>query len=145
MGFSGVILLDTNVLSELAKPQPNPAVLTWADDQNPTELYTTSINEAEMLFGMALMPAGRRRDELARGVAAIFTSLLAGRVLPFDRIVAAEYAGWAAERRIAGRQVAFPDLQIAAIAIARGATAIATRNTKDFNGCGVPLIDPWTG
>jgi predicted nucleic acid-binding protein len=138
-----VIVLDTNVISELTKPMANPAVIAWADSQSAGELYATSIGEAEMLFGLALLPAGRRREALHRAMTTVFATLLAGRVLPFDSAAAAACAEWAANRRQVGKPVGMADLQIAAIAKARGAAAIATRNVRDFAGCGVPLIDPW--
>jgi hypothetical protein len=138
-----MIVLDTNVISELTKPRADPTVIAWADRQSIARLHTTAVSEAEMLFGVALLPAGRRRDYLHRAVATVFSSLLAGRVLPFDSAAAAAFSEWAADRRLAGQNVGFPDLQIAAIARARGAAAIATRNTRDFAGCGVPLINPW--
>jgi hypothetical protein len=138
-----VIILDTNVISELAKPRAEPAVVGWADAQRPGGLYATAVSEAEMLYGVNLMAVGAKRDTLRRAVLTVFGTLLAGRVLPFDSAAATEYADWAADRRRAGKPVGMADLQIAAIARVRGATAIATRNTKDFMGCGVPLIDPW--
>jgi toxin FitB len=138
-----VIVLDTNVISELARPAPFPAVLAWARRQMPEEVFTTSICEAELLFGIALMPAGRRRDALARALTVTLTSILGGRVLPFDRAAAQAYAELAAQRRRTGRTVGLADLQTAAIALARGAAAIATRNVADFQGCGVPVINPW--
>jgi toxin FitB len=143
MGPPGVIILDTNVISELAKPRAEPAVVAWADQQSAGMLYATAISEAEMLFGVNIMAVGVRRDNLRRAVLTVFGALLAGRVLPFDSAAAAEYAEWAANRRNAGRPVGMADLQIAATARARGATAIATRNTRDFEDCGVKLIDPW--
>jgi hypothetical protein len=105
--------------------------------------YTTAISEAELLYGVSLMAAGIRRENLRRAVRTVFGALLAGRVLPFDSAAAAEYAEWASDRRRAGRPVAMADLQIGAIARVRGASAIATRNGKDFEGCGVALLDPW--
>lgn len=138
-----MIVLDTNVISELAKPQADPAVIAWADNQPIATLHATAISEAEMLYGVALVPSGRRREDLRRAVMTVFSTLLAGRVLPFDSAAAAAFAEWAADRRRVGKPVGMPDLQIAAIAKARGASAIATRNTRDFAGCGVPLIDPW--
>ena len=96
-----------------------------------------------MLYGVSLMGAGRRRNDLQRAVLFVFAVLLAGRVLPFDSAAAAEYGTWAANRRRNGKKIGMADLQIAAIARARGAEAIATRNMKDFADCGVPLIDPW--
>jgi predicted nucleic acid-binding protein len=138
-----VIIIDTNVLSELAKPEVAPAVFAWANGQSLEDLYTTVITEAEMLFGLACLPAGRRQDGLRRAIETAFSALLAGRVLSFDRAAARAYADLAAERRRQGRAVNGPDLQIAAIARACGASAIATRNTSDFEGCGMSLINPW--
>jgi predicted nucleic acid-binding protein len=138
-----VIVLDTNVISELAKPRADRAVVDWADAQPMDTLYATAITEAELLFGLTIMAAGIRRDTLRRAILATFGGLLIGRILPFDRAAAAEYAEWAAIRRRSGRPIAIPDLQIAAIARSRRAKAIATRNTADFTGCGIPVIDPW--
>lgn len=138
-----MIILDTNVVSELAKPSTNPSVVAWADAQPMDALYVTAISEAELLYGIRLMAAGVRRDLLQRAINTVLGGLLAGRVLPFDSAAAVQYADWAAERRRAGRQAGMADLLIAAIARARGAAAIATRNGKDFVGCGVPLVNPW--
>lgn len=138
-----MIVLDTNVLSELAKPAAEPIVVAWANAQPVTDLYTTAINEAEILFGLSVMPPGRRRDALQRAVDTAFSVLLAGRVLPFDRLAARRYAELAGDRRRNGRPVGLADLQIAAIARARNATAIATRNTQDFADFGVPVVNPW--
>lgn len=138
-----MIILDTNVISELTRSIPERLVVEWADAQPQETLYTTAITEAEMLYGVALMEPGRRRNDLQRAALFVFSVLLAGRVLPFDSAAAAEYGTWAGDRRQNGKKVGMADLQIAAVARARGAEAIATRNTKDFADCGVPLIDPW--
>lgn len=138
-----MIILDTNVISELTRLRPERLVVVWADAQPPETLYATAITEAEMLYGLSVMSAGRRRNDSQRAMLFVFAVLLAGRVLPFDSAAAAEYGTWAADRRRNGNQIGMADLQIAAIARARGAEAIATRNTKDFADCGVPLIDPW--
>ena len=138
-----MIVVDTNVISELTRSSPERLVVVWADEQPSETLYTTAITEAEMLYGVSLMGAGRRRNDLQRAVLFVFAVLLAGRVLPFDSAAAAEYGTWAANRRRSGKKIGMAELQIAAIARARGAKAIATRNTKDFADCGVPLIDPW--
>jgi toxin FitB len=138
-----VIILATNVISELTKARPERSVVLWADTQPVETLYATAISEAEMLYGVSLMDPGRRRNALRRAVLFVFAVLLAGRILPFDSTAAAEYADWTADRQRNGKQVGMADLQIAAIARARGAKAIATRNTKDFLDCGVALIDPW--
>ena len=138
-----MIIVDTNVISELTRSSPERLVVVWADEQPSETLYTTAITEAEMLYGVSLMGAGRRRNDLQRAVLFVFAVLLAGRVLPFDSAAAAEYGTWAANWRRNGKKIGMADLQIAAIARARGAEAIATRNMKDFADCGVPLIDPW--
>jgi predicted nucleic acid-binding protein len=138
-----VIVLDTNVLSELARPHPVPSVQAWADALPLARLCTTAITEAELRFGLALLPPGRRRTELAQAVEAVFAGVVGGRVLPFDRAAAQAYAALAAPRRRAGRAVGTADLQIAAIPLSRQLEAIATRNVGHFADCGVPVINPW--
>ena len=138
-----MIVLDTNVLSELAKEQPHPAVRAWANAQSTPTLCATTISEAEILYGLAVMPAGRRQRALARAMKAVFTVLLEGRVLPFDRAAAAAYADIRTARKRRGHPVPLEDLQIAAIARSGRATAVATRNVGHFHGFGVPTIDPW--
>lgn len=139
-----MIVLDTNVLSELIRATPSPAVLAWARAQDAAAIFTTAVCEAELLFGVAAMAEGRRRVTLARAVEAILGAILGGRVLPFDRAAAAIYGVLAAESRRSGRPVGMADLQIAAIARARNADAIATRNTQHFAGCGLAIVDPWS-
>lgn len=139
-----MIVLDTNVLSELMRPTPAPAVLAWARAQDAAAIFTTAVCEAELLFGVAAMAEGRRRMALARAVEAILGTILGGRVLPFDRAAAKLYGVLAAESRRSGRPVGMADLQIAAIARARNAGAIATRNTQHFAGCGLAIVDPWS-
>ncbi len=138
-----MIVLDTNVLSELARPEPNAAVLSWVASQRRAELCTTAISEAELAYGLALLPKGRRRDALAQATARLLGEGLGGRVLPFDRAAAAAYGEFVAGRRAAGKPVATADAQIAATAKARGASLLATRDTSGFQGCGVSLVDPW--
>ncbi len=140
-----MIILDTNVISELANSQCAASVVAWANAQPTQTLYVTAVSEAELLYGLELLPHGLRRQRLERAVHAVFGNYLGARVFPFDRLAAAEFAYWAADRRRAGKPVATADLQIAAIARARGASAIATRNRRDFEACGVPVVDPWTG
>jgi predicted nucleic acid-binding protein len=105
-------------------------------------LFTTAITESELLYGIALLPEGRRRQSLASVVDLIFAEDLTGRVLPFDSAAAREFAEIAASRRRAGRPISEADARIAAIARSRGA-ALATRNVGDFAGCRLELIDPW--
>ncbi|MFX1671627.1 type II toxin-antitoxin system VapC family toxin [Paraburkholderia sp. A2WS-5] len=137
-----MFVLDTNVLSELLRPGPDPAVLAWFGRQSRMSLFVTPLSRAEMLYGVALLPPGARREGLAAAIAAIFDVDFAGRVLTFDWDAADAYAVLAADRRHAGRPVSQIDAMIAAIARSRGA-AVATRNVKDFTGCGVDIDDPW--
>ena len=138
----GAVLLDTNVLSELLRVQPDPAVLAWFAAQDQGQLFVSAVTQAEMLLGAHLLPAGKRRAQLQHALDALFRDDFAGRVLPFDAAAAASYAPVVTARRRAGRPIAQFDAQIAAIATARGA-ALATRNTADFEGCGVELHNPW--
>jgi hypothetical protein len=137
-----VIVLDTNVLSELMKPRPAESVLRWMAAQPATSLYTTSITQAEILHGIMLLPSGKRRSAFEAAAEAMFKEDFAGRVLPFGSDAAHPYARIAAQRRRAGRPISHFDAQIAAIAHSTGAS-IATRNAPDFDGCGVKVIDPW--
>ena len=137
-----MIVLDTNVLSELMKPAPSQSVVRWVAGQAATSLYTTSITQAEILHGVGLLPAGRRRNALQAAAEAMFDGDFSGRVLPFGSDAARAYAPIAAGRRRSGRPISHFDAQIAAIASSTGA-AVATRNTADYEACGVELIDPW--
>jgi predicted nucleic acid-binding protein len=137
-----VIVLDTNVLSELMRASPHGAVSDWVASQPEPILYTTSITQAEILFGLRLLTAGRKRRELEAAAEQMFELDFAGRVLPFDSAAAAKYAGIAANRRQLGRPISPFDAQIAAIASNAGA-AVATANVVDFADCGVRLINPW--
>ena len=137
-----MIILDTNVLSELMKPAPSPEVVEWIGTRAMATLYTTAITQAEILHGIMLLAAGRRRRALAEAAAAMFVQEFEGRVLAFDRDAAPAYAQIAADRRRLGRPISHFDAQIAAIARATGA-ALATRNLVDFTDCGVSLLNPW--
>ena len=137
-----MIVLDTNVLSELMKPAPAGSVVRWVAAESATSLYTTSVTQAEILHGILLLPSGRRRNALQAAAEAMFGEDFAGRVLPFGGEAAHAYARIAAERRRAGRPISHFDAQIAAIARSAGA-AIATRNVADYEGCGVKVINPW--
>ena len=138
-----MIVLDTNVLSEALRPSPSVKVRRWMSGQSAASLFITTISEAEMLYGVAILPAGKRQSSLREAVVAIFKEDFANRVLPFDSAAAEAFADMAADRRRSGRPLNALDGQIASIARSRGA-AIATRNSADFEGCGVPIIDPWT-
>lgn len=137
-----MILLDTNVLSELMAAEPDPAVFAFVDEKPRASLYTAAIVEAEILAGVARLPEGRRRRALEEDARRLFAEEFSGRVLPFDRAAAAHYGAILAARRAAGRPLEGFDGLIAAIARTAGAT-VATRNIADFEGCGVALVDPW--
>jgi hypothetical protein len=137
-----VIILDTNVLSELMRPEPAESVVRWINAQVATSLYTTSVTQAEILHGISLLPRGKRRDAIAAAAGEMFERELDGRILPFGSDAAGPYAAIAVARRRAGRPISTFDAQIAAIARAHDA-GLATRNVDDFDGCGVDVTDPW--
>ena len=136
-----MIVLDTNVLSEEIRPLPDAAVHRWIQQQPAGGLFTTAICHAEILLGVALLPDGRRKVDLAGAAQHIF-ALFAGRVPPFDSAAAEAYSSIVSHRRQLGRPINDFDAQIAAIARSRG-FAVATRNVADFQDAGVALIDPW--
>jgi predicted nucleic acid-binding protein len=137
-----MIVIDTNVLSELLRPTPAPQVEAWLAAQDGTSIYFTAVGEAELRHGVAILPAGRRRTALGAAIDGMLDEDFRDRILPFDRDAAGAYAVIAATRRAAGRPISQFDCQIAAIARAHGAS-VATRNTSDYEGCGVEVIDPW--
>jgi toxin FitB len=137
-----MIVLDTNVLSETLRPRPADSVKQWMASKAAALLYTTAINQAEILYGIAILPAGRRRLALQEMAEIIFAQAFRERVLPFDSAAAISFPQIASMRRRSGRAISDADAQIAAIAHSRGA-AIATRNTTDFADCGVEVIIPW--
>ena len=137
-----MILLDTNVVSELIRPKPNPKVEAWLGEQYSANVFLSVISEAELRYGVAILPAGRRRDRLAAEIEGVLREDFAERILTFDSECARAYALIASERRAAGFPIHHADCQIAATARARGAK-IATRNVADFHGCGVEVTNPW--
>lgn len=137
-----MIVLDTNVLSELMKPRPDANVMRWVAAQPTSGLYTSTITQAEILHGVLLLAPGRRRDAIDAAARAMFDEDFAGRILPFGSRAACAYAEIAVARRQLGRPIAQFDAQIAAIAKAAEAR-LATRNVADFTGCGVTVLDPW--
>jgi hypothetical protein len=137
-----MIIVDTNVLSEVIKLSPSPRVVDWWNSHPETELYLTSITQAEILAGIELLPRGKRRAAIAQAAEATFREDFADRILPFDGEAAREFARIIAARRKLGRPISQPDAQIAAIARNYGAV-LATRNTVDFEHCGVKLVNPW--
>ncbi len=138
-----MILLDTNVISELIKAEPDRGVLAYVDRIDPDVLFTAAICEAEIRYGLARMPPGRRLDGLAARIATFFDTGFHDRVLSFDRLCAACYGDIRFQREAAGRPISIEDAMIAATARAYGVGALVTRNTEDFLNCGVPLINPW--
>ena len=136
------IILDTNVVSELFLPAPNPAVLAWVDAQRKDDILLTSIVEAELWSWVAIKDKGKRRDRLVVDVTTLIEETFGGRVLRFDRAEALMFSTIYAERRAAGRSLHFADIAIAASARLNNA-AVATHNTKHFVGCGIKVIDPW--
>jgi len=137
-----MIVLDTNVVSETMRAVPSSVVLDWLSRQQPEQLYSSTITLAEILYGIELLPDGKRRYELLAGAERMFATVLAGRVLTFDDRSARAFAKIGSGRRRVGRQMAEMDLQIAAIAYVHGA-ALATRNMADFESCGIRLVNPW--
>ena len=137
-----MIIIDTNVVSELMRANPAPAVLAWFASHAADTLFLTAVSEAELRTGAAILPAGQRRDRLVGAIDAMIDQDFAGRILAFDSSAARSYAEIAAARRAAAKPIMDADCQIAAISRACGA-AIATRNVKDFEGCGTDIINPW--
>ena len=135
-----MIVLDTNVLSELMRPEPEAAVLQWMAAQTDA-LYVTALSYAEILLGIDLLPKGKRRQRLGEQVTAMFAEDFAGRILSFDLATAPAYAAIAGKRQKTGQRLSPIDGMIAAVAHVHSAS-IATRD-GDFAGCGVPLINPW--
>jgi len=137
-----VIILDTNVISELSRHVPDPGVLAWLDSLEISEVATTAITAAELRYGVARLPEGHRKRELTVMIRGILSEDFYGRILPFDERASARYADIVTGREKIGRPVGVADAQIAAICRDLGAT-LATRNTSDFEETGIELIDPW--
>ncbi|MGO9560499.1 MAG: type II toxin-antitoxin system VapC family toxin [Acidimicrobiales bacterium] len=137
-----MILLDTNVLSELIRREPDEGVTRWLDSLDATTVATTAITAAELLHGVARLPTGRRKKRLSEAVRGLLEEDLDGRVEPFDATAATHYADLLSAREDAGRPISIADAQIAAICRKLGA-ALATRNTGDFEDTGIELLDPW--
>jgi len=137
-----MIILDTNVISEMMRASPAAVVETWLAAQPAATIFITAVTEAELRYGVALLPAGRRRASFASELEAMLSEDFRDRILPFDSPAAAAYAEIAAERRRAGRPIAQADAQIAAIARSRGAV-LATRNVADFDMKALKIVNPW--
>lgn len=137
-----MIILDTNVLSALMRRDPDPVVVTWLNHQAPQSVWTTAVTVFEILFGIELLTASRRRQQLEKAFQSAMAEDFSGRILPFDQTAAREAALLAAKRRRQGLPLEIRDIQIAGIALARRAT-VATRNIKHFSGTGIDLVNPW--
>ena len=137
-----MILIDTNVVSELMRPNPAQAVLDWFGRQDATVLHLSAVGEAELRYGVEIMPIGKKRDDLTNAIEVVVSEDFAGRVMPFDSAAAVAYAGIVANRRSAGRPISPFDGQIVATARVNDA-ALATRNVAHFEGCGIEVINPW--
>ena len=137
------VLLDTNVVSELIRKSPAPAVEAWAAGQPLEDLFFSAVGEAELRYGAAILQPGRRRETLVSDIERMLRDAFENRVLPFDSEAAGAYADIAATRRSAGRPIAPADCQIAAIARSRD-MAVATRNVQDFEDIDIEVVDPWT-
>lgn len=139
-----MIVLDTNVVSEVLKPQPHAAVVAWLESLT-DDVAITAITLAELLAGLRRLPDGKRKEDLTLRVEAVARSYRdTGAIIAFDAAAAPRYAEILAAREAAGRPIATGDAQIAAICRVQDAVC-ATRNAKDFLGTGIALIDPWTG
>ena len=138
-----MILLDTNVLSELMRLSPEPKVLRWLDSRPAVDIWISAVTVAEIRLGIALLPDGQRKELLAGLAEAMFQEDFSDCCLPFDFSAAAEYASIVATRTRQGRPISVEDAQIAAIA-RTGDLTLVTRNTKDFSGLdGLILVNPW--
>jgi predicted nucleic acid-binding protein len=138
-----MIVLDTNVLSEALLPSPDAAVMRWIDAQDSEQVFTTAITQAEILYGLEILPPGKRRTRLQAAVENLFAAEFAGRIWPFDDEAARVFPKIVSHRQAIGRPVSHFDALIASICRARGA-AVATRNTADFEHSGISIINPWT-
>ena len=138
-----MILLDTNVLSEMMRPKPEPCVIVWLDAHTTEGYAISAVTRAEILLGLALMPRGKRRDSLSTQANAMFEEDFANAIYPFDSQTAALYAELVATRSRQGLSTSTEDGQIAAIALRYNAP-LATRNTSDFSGIsGLRVLNPW--
>lgn len=137
-----MIVLDTNILSELMRLRPDTPVIQWMAKQPVSELFTTAITEAEIFYGIELLPHGKKRDRLHEAARITFEEDFSGRILPFDSRAARNFATVAVKRRALGRPVTEADAQIAGIVLSHSAQ-LATRDVSGFTGCGIAVINPW--
>jgi hypothetical protein len=137
-----MIVVDTNVISEMLKPEPDSAVYAWLRSQPTASVFTTAVSRSEIKYGIAIMPKGKRRSGLLTAATLIFEDDFKDRILPFDLEAADIYAAIASDRRLAGQPISQLDAQIAAITASRGGR-LATRNVRDFANCGIDIVNPW--
>lgn len=137
-----MIVLDTNVVSELMRPAPEPGVTSWVDSLDVSDILLTAVTAAELMYGVARLPDGRRRRELRAKVEGLLAEDFRDRILPFDELAATHYADIVAGRERSGLQISMADGQIAAICRNWNA-GLATRNLGDFVDTGLELVNPW--
>ena len=137
-------ILDTNVISELMRPGPNAMVVRWMATQNSDDLHITSVTMGEVLYGIELLPSGKRQESLRAGAERLFRVVFTDRVLSFEARAARDFSMIAATRRKRGKPISELDAQIAAIARVHDAV-VATRDIRDFEECGLRLVNPWEG
>jgi toxin FitB len=140
--MAALVILDTSVISEMSRERPDPVVSAWFLGQETRSLYATAVTLAEVLYGLDLVPAGKRRDRLVELSRTIFETGLRGKILAFDETAARHYARIRSSKHLKGLAMSAFDAQIAAIALAAGAP-VATRNVTDFEHCGIVVINPW--
>ena len=138
-----MIVLDTNVVSEAMKPEPDPVVRAWLNQQSAETLYLSSVSLAELLFGIAALPNGKRKDMLSEALDGVM-ELFRGRILSFDADAARKYADLAVSARTAGRGFPVPDGYIAAIAVSQG-YQVASHDMAPFEAAKVDINNPWEG
>jgi toxin FitB len=137
-----LIVIDTNVVSEMMRDKPDLRVAAWLDEQKSDELWLTSINAAELLFGIARLPNGVRKTQVESALVSTLKEDFSDRILSFDADAAVVFAKLAANREASGKVGSIADTQIAAICMLHGA-ALATRNVRHFEGIGLSLVNPW--
>jgi toxin FitB len=137
-----MILLDTNIVAEMMKAEPAPAVVSWLNGQEASSLFLSAVTVGEIAFGLRVLPRGRRRRHLEEGFERVLAEGFLGRILPFDEEAAHRYGEIMSRRRQIGRPLSIQDGQIASIARANGC-AVATRNVRDFLDCGVEVVNPF--
>jgi predicted nucleic acid-binding protein len=137
-----MLVLDTNVISEALRPRPDARIKAWLEALPPASVFTTAISQAEILYGIDILPKGRRQSVLLTAAVLMFEEDFQGRVLPFDSGAATIYARLASARRQGGLPISFADAQIAAITLSRGGR-LATRNVRDFAECEIEIVNPW--